>query len=144
MQIAMSREEKTMGIQDKLQIFATAVYLFQQQVANKLHLYPTDFHCIQLLDQHGSLAAGELAKKLGLTSGATTAVIDRLTELGYVERTASDTDRRRIMVQLNPDNIQTMRLEYASIVKQVQDGLEQFSEAELDTIDRFLGIVTGI
>ncbi len=119
------------------------MYLFQQQVADKMDLHPTDFHSIHLLDKYGALTPGKLATYLGLTSGATTAVIDRLVGLGYVERVPSDSDRRSTLIRLQPDTIQKMRQEYSSVNEHVQSGLRQFSDAELDTIERFLQVLTS-
>jgi len=140
----MSRTNKVTIIQTKLQDFSTHVYLFQQQVAEKMKLHPTDFRSIHLLDKYGELTAGRLATQLGLTSGATTAVIDRLVELGYVERVASGTDRRSTIIRLLPDSVKNMRSEYLLVDQQLQDKLEQFSDAELDVIGRFLQALTEI
>lgn len=140
----MSRAYKVATIQSELQAFSTYVYLFQQQVAEKMELHPTDFHSIHLLDRHGAMTAGQLATQLGLTSGATTAAIDRLVELGCAERVASDTDRRSTVVRLRPDGIKKMRHEYKAVVKQTAALLERFSDDELDVITRFLRALTGL
>lgn len=140
----MSRTDKIATIQSDLQAFSTYVYLFQQQVAEKMKLHPTDFHSIHLLDRYGAMTAGKLAARLGLTSGATTAAIDRLVELGYAERAASNTDRRSSIIRLLPEGIQKMRREYLSVDEQIQDELGRFSDVELDTIDRFVQALTGL
>jgi len=139
----MSRAEKITAIQLELQTFSTHAYLLQQQVAYKMRLYPTDFHSIHLLDRYGEMTAGKLAAHLGLTSGATTAVIDRLVVLGYIERIPSATDRRSIVIRLRADGIQRMRNEYSSIDKQVQNELEQLSDAELKVVEHFMHVLTN-
>jgi DNA-binding MarR family transcriptional regulator len=48
------------------------------------------------------MSAGELARQSGLTTGAVTAVIDRLERLEYVRRVADPADRRRVLVELTP------------------------------------------
>jgi DNA-binding MarR family transcriptional regulator len=138
----VSSADKIAIIQSELQAFSTHVYLFQQQVAEKMKLHPTDFRSVHLLDRHGAMTAGQLAALLGLTSGATTAAIDRLVELGYAERATSDTDRRSTIIRLRSDGMQKMRDEYSLVNGQVQDGLELFSDAELDIIGRFLRVLT--
>ncbi len=140
----MSRTKTITDIQADLQAFSTYVYLFQQRVAEAMKLHPTDFHSIHLLSKHGSLTAGQLAARLQLTSGATTAVIDRLVGLGLAERVSSDIDRRSTVVRLRPDGIQKMQREYASVNQQLGDSLGEFSEAELGVIHRFLQAMTGI
>jgi len=140
----MSRAHTVATIQSELQAFSAYVYLFQQQVAEKMKLHPTDFHSIHLLDRHGAMTAGQLATQLGLTSGATTAAIDRLVELGCAERVASTTDRRSTVVRLRSDGIKKMRHEYQLIETQIKTQLERFSDDELDVITRFLQALTGL
>ena len=45
------------------------------------------------------MSAGQLAAEARLTSGAITAVIDRLERAGYVRRVADPDDRRRVLVE---------------------------------------------
>src|SRR4030081_192565 len=60
----------------------------------------TDGHCMDLLDERGQMTAGHLAEATGLTTGAITAVLDRLEKLGYVHRIRDTADRRRVLVEL--------------------------------------------
>ncbi len=60
----------------------------------------TDGHCLDILDQRGRISAGELARESGLTTGAITAVIDRLERAGFVARVRDPDDRRRVLVEL--------------------------------------------
>ncbi len=47
------------------------------------------------------MAAGKIAGRLALTTGAVTSVIDRLEKRGLVRRTQDPDDRRKVMVELN-------------------------------------------
>lgn len=55
-----------------------------------------------MIERHDGITAGELAAESGLTTGAVTAVIDRLERAGYARRIRDDEDRRRIMVEVTP------------------------------------------
>lgn len=79
------------------------VQAFDTAAADGLGIHLTDLRCLGVLDRRGGLAATELAREAGLTTGATTALIDRLERAGYVERTRDAADRRRVLVQLTPD-----------------------------------------
>ncbi len=46
------------------------------------------------------LGAGEVGRRLQVTSAATSQIVDRLAERGHVEREAHATDRRRTLVRL--------------------------------------------
>ncbi len=140
----MSRVNKIATIRSQLRAFSTYAYLFQQQVADKMNLHPTDFHSVHLLDTHGEMTAGSLATRLNLTTGATTAVIDRLVALGYAERAASDTDRRSTIIRIRPASIKRMKVNYSSLDEKIQDKLGQFSDVELDVIERFMRALTEL
>jgi DNA-binding MarR family transcriptional regulator len=72
-------------------------------IADRIGMHPTDFEAMDVLDWTGPIPAGELAKRIGLTSGAVTGVIDRLERDGWVRRTSDARDRRRVIVELVPD-----------------------------------------
>lgn len=71
-----------------------------QAVADRLRINLTDLRCLDVLEQHGTSTAGELASALGLSSGAVTALLDRLEYGGYVQRRRDADDRRRVLVEL--------------------------------------------
>jgi DNA-binding MarR family transcriptional regulator len=60
----------------------------------------TDWECLDVLDWIGPITAGELATRVGITSGAVTGAIDRLVALGLVERTSDPRDRRKVIVRI--------------------------------------------
>jgi len=59
----------------------------------------TDARCLDILDEHGRMSAGDLAAASRLTTGAITAVIDRLEKAGYARRVPDPADRRRVLVE---------------------------------------------
>jgi DNA-binding MarR family transcriptional regulator len=68
-------------------------------VCQLLGVNRTDARCLDILDEHGTTSAGDLAQGSGLTSGAITAVIDRLERAGYARRVPDPSDRRRVLVE---------------------------------------------
>lgn len=62
-------------------------------------LHATEWYALSLIDFHGALTSGELAGRTGLTTGATTRLIDRLEKAGFVRRQADPSDRRRVIVE---------------------------------------------
>ena len=75
---------------------------FDDATAERLGINRTDLNCIDIIERHGVITAGELAAEAGLTTGAVTAVIDRLELAGYARRVRDDEDRRRIKVEVTP------------------------------------------
>ena len=83
-------------------------------VAEVLALNNTDMRVLDFLGRTGDPAsfesapvtAGDLARASGLTTGAVTAVIDRLEKGGWVRRLPDPSDRRRVVVELTDKAVQ--------------------------------------
>lgn len=105
--INASREksEREFGLRFKEAVRAsqTATDLFDETLTQFLGINRTDGRCLDLIDRRGRVSAGQLANDSGLTTGAVTAVIDRLEAAGYVRRIRDTLDRRKIWVELTED-----------------------------------------
>ena len=90
-------------------------------------------------DQLGTPATPRaLRRELVLTSGAVTAIVDRLEVRGHVQRTREGTDRRQ--VQLRPtDSARSLAGEYfGALAGRGRAVLAEFDAAELAVVHRFL------
>src|SRR5688500_6291618 len=76
--------------------------LISDLVARRVGLNSTDLECLDILYLTGVTTAGTLSKHTGLTTGATTAVIDRLEDAGFVRRRRDTDDRRCVLVAVLP------------------------------------------
>ena len=82
-----------------MRTFMARVVLFQEAVARAAGLNATDLQCANLPLLHGPATPGELAERAGLTAGgAITGAIDRLERARLVRRVPDTTDRRRVLV----------------------------------------------
>lgn len=81
----------------------TATDVFDEALTTFLGINRTDGRCLDIIDRLGRVSAGELANESGLTTGAVTAVIDRLEAAGYVRRTRDTLDRRKIWVEVTDE-----------------------------------------
>ncbi|WP_229891226.1 MarR family winged helix-turn-helix transcriptional regulator [Streptomyces mashuensis] len=66
-------------------------------------LHTSEWYALSLITFRGGLSSGELATRTGLTTGATTRLIDRLEKAGFARRAADPRDRRRVIVEPVPD-----------------------------------------
>jgi DNA-binding MarR family transcriptional regulator len=82
------------------QRLSTATIFFHSAVAERMGVSVTDAKCRSILHQLGSMSAGDLAERLGLTTGAVTGVIDRLVSARLARRVSDPKDRRRVVVEL--------------------------------------------
>ncbi len=82
--------------------------IFGQTVAIRFGLSESDIDALELLIDTGAATAGKLSEVMGLTSGAVTRVIDRLEQAGYVRRVTDPADRRRVVVEVVPEQVATI------------------------------------
>jgi DNA-binding MarR family transcriptional regulator len=78
---------------------STATLVFHAAVADRMGVSVADAKCLSVLLQFGRMPAGELAQRLGLTTGAVTGVVDRLERARLAQRVADPSDRRRVVVE---------------------------------------------
>src|SRR5712672_138025 len=62
----------------------------------------SEFGVLEMLLHKGPQPVNEIGRRIGLTSGAITAAVDRLETGGLVARAAHPTDRRTRVVRLTP------------------------------------------
>ena len=73
---------------------------YRQVLSEHVGLGITETQAISYLTVHGDRGQNELAAGLGLSSGASTALVDRLERQGIAERYPHPSDRRRTLVRL--------------------------------------------
>ncbi|NEA25492.1 MarR family transcriptional regulator [Actinomadura bangladeshensis] len=73
--------------------------LHGQASARACGLGATDLYALNVLELSGAMTPGEIGARVGLTTGPTTRLIDRLEEAGYVHRAPSRDDRRKVIVE---------------------------------------------
>jgi DNA-binding MarR family transcriptional regulator len=113
-------------------------------IADRAGINGTDFECLDVLDWTGPIPAGELARRLGITSGAVTGVIDRLERGGWVHRLADPSDRRRVIVEIVPpseltgDRDRQMVEMFAPLQQEIGEVIDRFDDDQLTTIVEYM------
>jgi DNA-binding MarR family transcriptional regulator len=110
---------------------------FDQAVADFLGVSRTEARCLDVLHQAGPLAAGELAKRTRLTTGAITKITDRLASMGYVRRANDPGDRRRVLVALTPKTDRLATSLYEIPDQAMAEFQRQFSDDDLRVLIRY-------
>ena len=108
--------------------------LFRNAVSEWAGLNVTDMECLRLLFLKGTASPSELAKHTGLTSGATTAMLDRLEHAGLIERRPNPNDRRGTLIAAAESSAEKAASWFAS-ARNAQDKLiSSYSAEELEII----------
>lgn len=122
----------------RLPAWLNAVDAVNEQAARRVGVGVSDLACVHELVVDGPLPAGELARRLRLSTGAITHLVDRLVRAGLVTRVRDEADRRRVLVQVDPTARDGLLDAYAGLDQQVRHTLSRFGPAELTIIDRFV------
>ena len=99
---------------------------------------------LQHLAWAGTLTPSQLARHLQLTSGGTTALIQRLARLDYVTREAHPEDRRSSLVRLSPAGERRAAELYAPLVRDLDAATAELGDAERAVVMAFLARVAAI
>lgn len=126
------------------QVFAAArnnnvsSILFRNAVARKLGLNITDSECLSFLTIKGSATPKELAHYTGLTTGSTTAMLDRLEKAQFITRTPNPKDRRSVLIAVSKKWAETAAPLVIGIQQSQAELVASYTDEELKTIADFL------
>jgi DNA-binding MarR family transcriptional regulator len=87
--------------------------------------------CLDFLERVGPATAGQLAAETGLTTGAITAVLDRLERAGLARRAPDPGDRRRVLVEPTKKALGLGARFYGEHMKQSERVYRRYTEDEL-------------
>lgn len=123
-----------------LQRYQRSVQAFDDAVGRMLKLGPADLRCLDWLTE-GPLTAGELAVAAGLRPAATTTLIDRLSERGFVRRVPDADDRRRVLVELTDEGRRRVWTAYGPLV---EDGASVFDGVSVEQLETMRGLLDAM
>ncbi len=113
-----------------MQRYQRSTQAYDDEVGRQLGLNPADLRCLDwLVDERRS--ARELSEATGLSSAATTAMIDRLERKGFVRRTRDDQDRRKVFVEMSEEGRARTGDFYGPLVREGMTVLERLTSQEL-------------
>ena len=107
---------------------------FRNAMSEWARINPTDMECLRLLFIKGIATPSELARHTGLTSGATTAMLDRLEKAGLIERRPNPDDRRGTLIAPVKSSSEKVASWFESARKAQDELISSYSESELEII----------
>ena len=136
----MSRDrlELFSALTDALGQASARAVMVSETVAAAVGLNATDLECLDILQKRRLASAGDIAQLTGLTTGAVTALLDRLEKAGFVQRQADPSDRRRVLAAPRPERMAQLFEMYAPLRKAMETLYDDYSDAQLRTFVEFL------
>ncbi|MEP7284316.1 MAG: MarR family transcriptional regulator [Chloroflexota bacterium] len=133
------RSQLTQALTIQFRYVSANSVMFSQVVADKVGLHSTDNECLDYLLLNGPSTAGQLSKFTGLTTGAVTAMIDRLEKAGFVRREHDTVDRRKVIVIPDEAKINAEIAPHAMPMGYAMDALcAEYSEDALEIVLDFV------
>jgi DNA-binding MarR family transcriptional regulator len=117
--------------------FGISNVLFRNLIGDRLGVNVTDMECLGLLFFKGIATPSELARHTGLSSGATTAMLDRLERSGLIERRPNPEDRRGTLIVLVHSGAEKIGRWFSSVRQAQSELVGGYSEDELLVIADF-------
>ena len=136
---AKPSKELVQRIADALRSVGEQITLMRELIASHFELQRSDRAGLDFLySRGGTCSAGELSKATGLTSGSTTALIDRLEKAGYAMREADRQDRRKQIVRIPERVLRDCEAVYEPIRKEMFKLWSSYSAEDLQLVEDFL------
>ena len=125
-------------VKDALRDASLQVALLNHQVGSRLKMRDVDFDCLNLLNQHGPVGPGALAKLAGLHPATMTGVLDRLERAGWATRDRDPDDRRAVVVRAAPERGREIFELFAGMNGSMDEICADYTVAQLEIIEDFL------
>ena len=98
----------------------------------------TETRAVDHLQAAGELTPGELGEALSLTSGAVTALIDRLERAGWVTRSPHPDDRRSVVLRLTDSCHELIETVWAGYAEALAEAAAELPAAHRAALVRYL------
>lgn len=134
----MSRDILDRRLTDALRQASAQSLLISQSIAAKARMNTTDLECLDILQMQGQASAGELARSTGLTTGAVTALLDRLEKAGFIKRLPDPADRRRVLAAPHLEKMRELFQMYAPLQEKMEALYGEYDEEQLQLIIGFM------
>lgn len=98
----------------------------------------TEFVALDYMQEAGELTPAQLADRLVLTSGATTALVDRLENAGMLTRNPHPEDRRSWLLRLTKGSDEAGAKRLSPYLKDLESAARRLNAAERSAVGAFI------
>jgi len=112
--------------------------LYQTALAERLGLRMVDVKALELVIEFEPITTGQLACLAGISSGGTTAVIDRLEATGFVVRDKHPLDRRIVVIRPVREKCSEIERHMRAVAEDVAHIGARYERDQLSAVHGFL------
>ena len=118
--------------------FVRSIETIRHTIAREAQLGSSEFRALSRVVEAGTITPKHLAVSLGLTTGAVTAVSDRLVKLKLIERMPHPSDRRSILLQLTQTGHNVMAGAYETLQQTLGEAVSASTTGTIDQLTALL------
>jgi len=132
------RQRLAETVMKELRALSTAQDRLDQYAMHRFGINRTDLRALDLIGQARAISPTALAAALGMSTGATSAVLNRLEAAGYARREPDPDHRRRTLVRQTPRAEELAEEIFAPVIGGTLSTAATYSDAALASIAEFL------
>lgn len=129
-------------LMEELRIYGSIFNQFSRLFGSWLGLYSTDaealLEIVHAEERGDPLSPVRLASRIGLTSGATTSLLNRLEEAGHVVRSRENADRRVVTLRSSPQVHARADEFFATLAAQLDSTMSRYTPELLSRFEALL------
>ena len=118
--------------------WVNALAQLNRVIADRMGVVPSDLDCLHVLNQHGPATAAQLARRVGLTPGSVSRMIDRLDAAGCITRVNDPADRRRVLIEPTQESLRLIAAYFEGLAARTREDLDIFRTDELEPLLQFI------
>lgn len=107
-----------------------AVDIYSSKLNSEFKITAPQLVCLYSIGQEEGMTLSELAKKVNLGASTVNGIVDRLEEKGYLKRTRSETDRRRVVLSITSQGLDVSRSAPVLLQDRLASSLRQLPDLE--------------
>jgi DNA-binding MarR family transcriptional regulator len=133
-----SRQRLAQTVMQELRALSTAQDRLDQYAMHRFGINRTDLRALDLIGQAGVISPTALAVALGMSTGATSTVLDRLEAADYARREPDPGHRRRTLVRQTPRAEELAQAIFAPVIRGTLSQAAAYPDEALVSIAEFL------
>ena len=135
---ARRRRRSTTAIKESLRDLRSQLSLLNHRVGAHVELKDVDLDCLELINRHGPVSPGALARRAGLHPATMTGILDRLERGGWIARDRDPDDRRAVVIRVLRDRSAELFRLYAGMNTSIDRICADYSDDQLELLADFL------
>ncbi len=109
-----------------------------RELSRLLQLNDLDLRAMSYLMENEKATVGELARHSGISMALASVVVDRIEAVGHCHRSRDEQDRRRVIIQPDPDSMQTAMSHLRPIIEATSDAYRDLDSTGQQAVTQFL------